>query len=147
MSSADHQRSSDTSKRRIAMISGQLSAPLTKSILTIRNAPPLRPARPNAKNEWKNLPKYKELPKEGGFRHAWKVWGEGDQLGTVNLLTDEAIRVSAAEEIRVSSDQLGMRGSSMRSRLKLISSCCWVLRYHHRSAIISRSETDLRDRE
>lgn len=84
------------------MISGQLAAPLNKSIATIRNAPPLRPARPNAKNEWSHLPKYKDLPKEGGYRHAWKVWGEGDSLGTVNLLTDACIRQSAVEEIRVS---------------------------------------------
>ena len=102
MSSSDSHLRSDSSRRRLAAIAGQLSTPLTKSVSTIRNAPPLKPARPNAKNDWKNLPKYKDLPKEGGFRHAWKVWGDGDQLGTVNLLTDECIRVSAAEEIRVS---------------------------------------------
>jgi hypothetical protein len=31
---------------------------------------------------------------------AWDVWGKGDELGTVNLLTDEVIQRAANEEIQ-----------------------------------------------
>jgi len=34
---------------------------------------------------------------------AWEVWGRGDQLGTVNLLTDEVVARAAKEEIRYAS--------------------------------------------
>ncbi|PWN51536.1 hypothetical protein IE53DRAFT_386095 [Violaceomyces palustris] len=47
------------------------------------------------------LPRYKDLPSQGGYPGcAWKVWGEGDQLGTINLLTDQVVARSAREEIR-----------------------------------------------
>ena len=37
------------------------------------------------------LPKYRELPVIGSTddRHSWDVFGKGDQMGTINLLTDE----------------------------------------------------------
>lgn len=37
------------------------------------------------------LPKYSELPVIGpsGDRHSWGIFGEGDQMGTINLLTEE----------------------------------------------------------
>ena len=49
----------------------------------------------------KTLPTFDELP----FFHempgcAWSVWGQGDQLGTVNLLTDTVVKRAAHEEIR-----------------------------------------------
>ncbi|KZV72854.1 hypothetical protein PENSPDRAFT_649442 [Peniophora sp. CONT] len=41
------------------------------------------------------LPSYKDLP-----GCAWEVWGAGDSLGTVNLLTDAVVQRAAEEEIR-----------------------------------------------
>ncbi|KAG5638949.1 hypothetical protein H0H81_008449 [Sphagnurus paluster] len=47
------------------------------------------------------LPTFDELP---SFKNhpgsAWDVWPEGDELGTINLLTDEVVRRAAQEEIR-----------------------------------------------
>jgi hypothetical protein len=42
----------------------------------------------------KELPKFAELPYIGttGERHAWEVYGRGDQLGTVNLLGAEQVK-------------------------------------------------------
>ena len=47
------------------------------------------------------LPSFKELP----YFHelpgcAWELWGKDDQLGTVNLLTNEVVRRAASEEIK-----------------------------------------------
>lgn len=47
------------------------------------------------------LPTFDELPNFKNFAGcAWGVWGPDDQLGTVNLLTDEVVQRTAAEEIR-----------------------------------------------
>lgn len=44
------------------------------------------------------LPTFDELPKYKNFAGcAWGVWGPNDQLGTVNLLTDEVVQQAAAE--------------------------------------------------
>lgn len=47
------------------------------------------------------LPKYQDLPviEQTGERHAWHAFGEGDQLGTVNLLDAAAVK-AAAELVR-----------------------------------------------
>ena len=47
------------------------------------------PERPAAAT----LPRFDDLPVlEGlGLRHAWGIFGEGDELGTVNLLTEERV--------------------------------------------------------
>ena len=46
------------------------------------------------------VPTFDELP---GFKDfsgcAWEVWGKADQLGTVNLLTDEVVK-EASKEIK-----------------------------------------------
>jgi kynurenine formamidase len=44
------------------------------------------------------LPKFSQLPLVGqtGERHTWDVFGRGDQLGTVNLLTPERVKRAAA---------------------------------------------------
>ncbi|GJJ11767.1 hypothetical protein Clacol_006005 [Clathrus columnatus] len=48
-----------------------------------------------------NLPNFNELPSFADLPGcAWGVWGEGDELGTVNLLTDEVVAHAAKEEIR-----------------------------------------------
>ena len=46
------------------------------------------------------LPTFDELPEWRNFKGcAWEVWGKGDQLGTVNLLTPEVVQ-EAAKEIK-----------------------------------------------
>ncbi|KAG7087092.1 hypothetical protein E1B28_013074 [Marasmius oreades] len=51
-------------------------------------------------NNWTNLPTFDELPKYKDFDGcAWEVWGKNDQLGTVNLLTEEVVKRAAIEEI------------------------------------------------
>jgi kynurenine formamidase len=49
-----------------------------------------------------SLPTYRELPEAPGMdgRHAWGVFGAGDQLGRINLLTD-AVVASAAGEVQL----------------------------------------------
>lgn len=83
---------------RLAAIAGQLGTVTSTSVqaITRRPLPSSRPQR-----EWRHLPTFKELPRQGGFPGcAWGVWGEGDQLGTVNLLTDFVVARTAKEEIR-----------------------------------------------
>jgi len=47
------------------------------------------------------LPTFDELPNFRNFTGcAWSIWGEEDQLGTINLLTDEIVARTAKEEIR-----------------------------------------------
>ena len=47
----------------------------------------------------RSLPAYDDLPLNEtlGMHHAWGVFGEADQLGTINLLTPEAVIVAAKE--------------------------------------------------
>ena len=43
-----------------------------------------------------NLTTFDELPKFREFSGcAWGVWGEGDQLGTINLLTRDVVKEGA----------------------------------------------------
>lgn len=49
----------------------------------------------------KPLPSFDELPSFRNFPGcAWSVWGPEDQLGTVNLLTEEVVQRAASEEIK-----------------------------------------------
>jgi len=51
------------------------------------------------KKDRKNLPTFDDLPEFKGMKGcAWEVWGNDDQLGTVNLLTDEVVKKAAVEE-------------------------------------------------
>jgi hypothetical protein len=55
----------------------------------------------SATKEWKDLPKFDDLPDFKNFKGcAWSVWGEDDELGTVNLLTEDVVRRAAQEEIK-----------------------------------------------
>ncbi|KAK0493303.1 hypothetical protein EDD18DRAFT_416440 [Armillaria luteobubalina] len=55
---------------------------------------------PKAK-DGRPLPSFDELPNLHNFKGcAWGLWGEEDQLGTVNLLTDDVVKQAATEEIR-----------------------------------------------
>ena len=48
----------------------------------------------------KQLPSFDELPGLHGLTGcAWGIWGKDDQLGTVNLLTEEVV-AEAAKEIK-----------------------------------------------
>lgn len=50
--------------------------------------------------KWKNLPSFDELPHFKDFAGcAWDLWGEGDQLGTVNMLTDDVVARAMREEV------------------------------------------------
>ncbi|KAL1706307.1 hypothetical protein EV121DRAFT_289636 [Schizophyllum commune] len=47
------------------------------------------------------LPTFDELPKYKNFAGcAWGVWGKEDQLGTVNLLTEDVVKRATTEEIK-----------------------------------------------
>ena len=49
-----------------------------------------------------SLPTFKELPNFEEFTGcAWGVWPEDDELGTVNLLTEDVVLQAAKEEIRL----------------------------------------------
>ncbi|KAI0032709.1 hypothetical protein K488DRAFT_85615 [Vararia minispora EC-137] len=49
----------------------------------------------------RQLPDYDDLPSFRGIPGcAWDVWGKGDELGTVNLLTNTVVQQAAREEIR-----------------------------------------------
>jgi len=51
-------------------------------------------------SKWSNLPNFDELPMFKDMKGcAWEVWGKTDQLGTINLLTDEVVKRAASEEI------------------------------------------------
>lgn len=43
------------------------------------------------------IPRYEELPvfEKTGDAHAWDVWGKGDQLGAINLLTPDRVAAAA----------------------------------------------------
>lgn len=85
---APNQRSgaNDSANSRLAAIAGQLGSVTSSSVQAIARKP-LASSRPQ--REWRHLPTFKELPREGGFPGcAWEVWGKGDTLGTVNMLTD-----------------------------------------------------------
>ena len=46
--------------------------------------------------KWDILPNFDELPHFHEFPGcAWSVWGEGDELGTINLLTEDVVREAA----------------------------------------------------
>ncbi|EJD06153.1 uncharacterized protein FOMMEDRAFT_153542 [Fomitiporia mediterranea MF3/22] len=50
------------------------------------------------KKKWHDLPSFDELSKFHEFGGcAWDVWGAGDELGTVNLLTEDVVRDAAKE--------------------------------------------------
>ena len=50
------------------------------------------------------LPSFDELPNFHEYTGcAWGLWGDDDELGTVNLLTPEVVK-AAASEIRYASD-------------------------------------------
>ena len=88
-----------------------------KRIFSVRNGKKEEPASPaviaspvneTSKTEVKAngtapkaLPSFDELPKFHEFNGcAWEVWGKDDELGTINLLTEDVVQRAAREEIR-----------------------------------------------
>lgn len=70
-------------RRRVEVLSAHLSTPPMTGI------------------DMTSLPTFDELPNFADFTGcAWSLWGAEDQLGTVNLLTDEVVKAAAQEEIR-----------------------------------------------
>jgi hypothetical protein len=96
--SRDPDHHADSASKRLAAIAGQLGSVTSSSVQAISRRPHL-PSRPQ--REYKHLPSFKALPREGGFPGcAWTVWGKGDTLGTVNLLSDAVVARTAKDEIR-----------------------------------------------
>lgn len=108
-----HQHSSDSSSasaRRLAAIAGQLGSVTSSSVQVLsssRRHPSSSSSHSSSSSssrshkEWRHLPSFSSLPREGGFPGcAWSVWGKGDELGTVNLLTDSVVLRTAKDEIR-----------------------------------------------
>ncbi|EST08011.1 putative cyclase [Kalmanozyma brasiliensis GHG001] len=98
-------------RRRLAAIASQLglatsSAKQAPSLLSgLTSAPRHHPtsSSSNSSEKWDTatLPDYRELPAEGGWPGcAWDVWGRGDQLGTINLLTESVVLRAAKENIK-----------------------------------------------
>lgn len=49
--------------------------------------------------EERPIPRYRDLPviEKTGARHAWCVWGDGDELGTLNFITPEVVAAATRE--------------------------------------------------
>ncbi len=59
----------------------------------------------------RKLPTFDELPSFHQYTGcAWEVWGKDDELGTVNLLTDEVV-AEASKEIKYVSSYPGFTGN------------------------------------
>ena len=98
---------------RVRAIASHLAGPPQAKALTKRK-------------RWEQLPLYDELPPYKNFPGcAWSVWGEGDELGTVNLLTPEVVR-DAAKEIRYAPLSRRRRGgrSTLLTRVLLALKLC-----------------------
>ena len=68
-------------------------------VKTTHRSPLLKPCTRTTMSPPK-LPTFDELPKFEDFTGcAWGVWGKEDELGTVNLLTEEVVK-EAAQEIK-----------------------------------------------
>lgn len=98
-------------RRRLAAIASQLglatsNAKQAPSLLGALTSSPQTSSSHTTKGDKKwdtvSLPTYRELPSEGGWPGcAWSVWGKGDQLGTINLLTESLVLRSAKEQIKL----------------------------------------------
>ena len=67
----------------------------------------------------RQLPAYDELPKFKDFSGcAWEVWGKDDQLGTINLLTDDVVK-EASKEIKYV-DYLELYRSPQATKLMIL---------------------------
>ncbi|CAO1632741.1 unnamed protein product [Parajaminaea phylloscopi] len=91
-----------TANQRLLSISQQLGGAVGSASQISRQRFPNPHLTPHTEaKQWERLPKWRDLPSEGGFHGcAWDVFGRDDQLGTLNLLTDHVRARAAREEIR-----------------------------------------------
>ncbi|KAF9460905.1 putative cyclase-domain-containing protein [Collybia nuda] len=90
-----------TSKRLSRVLSHFLPAKSTPAATTSTEKAAAAASPAPAATTTKALPTFDELPHFKNFPGcAWSVWGENDELGTVNLLTDEVVQRASREEIR-----------------------------------------------
>lgn len=90
-------------------------------------AGPLQAKVGSKQKRWEQLPLYDDLPMYKNFPGcAWSVWGEGDELGTVNLLTPEAVR-EAAKEIRYATLSLRHSRSGCTLRMHGLQAPLWTV--------------------
>ncbi|KAJ6567081.1 putative cyclase-domain-containing protein [Mycena capillaripes] len=83
--------------KRLMNVVAHLTSPKT-------NPPTLATQKDSAAVDWTTgeIPDYDALPLFKNFKGcAWGVWGSEDQLGTVNLLTEAAVKAAASEEIKM----------------------------------------------
>ena len=70
----------------------------SKGIIWVNMAPPT----PNIKVNSNGIPEFEDLPLRDGDPHhsAWGLYGDHDELGTLNRLTDERVAAAARNEVR-----------------------------------------------
>lgn len=118
-SSSSSSSSQSSATDRLLSISQQLGGAVGVGSSSLATTHPHRSPNPHLTphtdaKQWERLPRFRDLPYEGGFAGcAWSVWGEGDQLGTLNLLTDHVRARAAREEIKVRRSE-GGQGMSHR---------------------------------
>ncbi|KAJ1024296.1 hypothetical protein NDA18_004467 [Ustilago nuda] len=102
-------------RRRLAAIASQLGLATSsaKQAPSLLAALSLVPSSSSSHSSWSSsqsserwatlsLPAYKNLPSQDGWPGcAWHVWGPGDQLGNINLLTESLVLRAAKEQIKV----------------------------------------------
>lgn len=66
----------------------------------------------------RNYPKFSDLPlhKDGPHGNAWGLWGPDDQLGTLNLLTDDVIAKAASENI-ITGQRISLKSVLVHSKM------------------------------
>jgi hypothetical protein len=67
-----------------------------------------------------DYPKFSDLPlqKDGPHGNAWGLWGPDDQLGTLNLLTDDVIAKAATENI-LTGQRISLKWVNSYTKFKL----------------------------
>ncbi|KAF9228973.1 hypothetical protein BS17DRAFT_841318 [Gyrodon lividus] len=85
-------------KRMFSVRNGKSKGPASPTAAT---AAPPKALKAEANGTNRVLPSFDELPKFHELDGcAWEVWGKDDELGTVNLLTEDVLQRAAKEEIR-----------------------------------------------
>lgn len=90
-------------KRLFSQRNGKTEQPASpKAIAPTNGTLKTEPAvKANGTAPGKVIPSFDELPKFHEFNGcAWEVWGKDDELGTINLLTEDVVGRAAREEIR-----------------------------------------------
>lgn len=126
------------------------ASPVASSDTSAGMAPVVEPAAPESDKKLKieeevkvakaekPLPTFDELPM---FKNmpgcAWSVWGEKDQLGTVNILTEEVVARAAKEEMKCELKFLFSRRELLNIRLYRLGKCVslnWSVLFFRKSS-------------